>query len=87
MFYHLFRDAFFFQNRDLTWQNTLGATDLAFWAVVQGEQRDELYVQGNQVEHTGGTDPYMKCEFWNGAGHTSEPSRNACYSYSDTRCL
>ncbi|MBP9203742.1 MAG: hypothetical protein KBG28_07255 [Kofleriaceae bacterium] len=64
----------------LTWPNPIGATDLAFLAVVQG-QTVSLTVDGAELAPTGSvTDGSGAiCRFWNGPGATVTPAVNACY--------
>ncbi len=68
-------------NYQIEFANLYGASDLAFVATLQGENFRSLSINGESKPATATTDPYMRCDFYNGNGIKASPSRNGCHSY------
>ena len=64
----------------ISWQNTIGATDVMFTAALQGQQTHTLVVNGTNVTYDAFSNAYMKCAFWNGSATSTSPDVNQCHS-------
>lgn len=66
----------------LAWPNTIGATDVMFESVLQGETTRTLTVNGTAIApNATGTDAGgATCVFYNAPGATASPATNGCYT-------